>query len=388
MRYALRFLLFLVVCFAVVFSGVTASAATSTLKCNSQKDTIWVYGSLATLEVQAKLNCGETVEVLDRVNGYVKVRTQHGIEGYVPESDFSDLPANQSQPDATHDVGYVAKAVQAREIAKVEAANAAFVVPNGNGASASSRTPTSEPAAGARPNSSAPSMLPNTMAEMAPRTRAAPVKNAAASNPVPAAETATVATSKPLDTAAAPKPARLPAPVAAAAHPTDPEDDVDEVPEYKLEPESQDPACRRYFSAYGLTANQLKWIAQNRKKAFPSICPAADVSKVNYVIIFTHDVGFFGVTLPAAVHTLNGFSDFRPMNPEDNTLVSQSDSDKAHREYVWVFQLADGTFNPATFSPNRKVQFTKVETNSLGSKGGPKAVEDAFRFLESAGSSQ
>jgi hypothetical protein len=158
--------------------------------------------------------------------------------------------------------------------------------------------------------------------------------------------------------------------------------EVEDTPGYKLESDSENLACRSYFSAYGLTANQLKWIAQNRKKEFPGVCPAPDVTKVNYVIIFTHDVNFFGGTLPDAVHNLNGFSDFRPMTPVDNALMSESDAEKAHREYVWVFHVADGGFNPEKFSPHRAFQFTKVETNSLGSKAGPKAVEDAFRYME------
>jgi hypothetical protein len=169
---------------------------------------------------------------------------------------------------------------------------------------------------------------------------------------------------------------------AAAAHSSDSDVKVEDAPGYKLESDTQDLNCRNYFSAYGLTANQLKWIAQNRTKAFPDVCPAPTVSKVNYVIIFTHDVSFFGGTLPDPVHNLNGFSDFRPMTPVDNALVSESEADKAHRQYVWVFHVAEGAFNPETFSPRRAVQFTKVETNSLGSKAGPKAVEDAFRYLE------
>ena len=401
MKYTLRFLFFLAICIIAAFFSASASATPSSLKCNPQKDRVWVYDSLATLDVQAKVNCTETVEVLERVNGYVKVRTQEGVEGYIPESAFSDLPAYQVRHDPTHDVGYVAKGVQAKEIAKVAAANSAFVTPTGNSADGSAQT---SPAAGTQSKvangkkvAGNSSLLPSEMAEMSPRKVSSPMGKAAATvaHDGPVAQPAALSSAKLVDAsspaipqpAAQPvtQPAAVPATVAMSpAHSGNSEEEVEDTPGYKLESDSQSLACRSYFSAYGLTASQLKWIAQNRKKEFPGVCPAPDVTKVNYVIIFTHDVNFFGGTLPDAVHNLNGFSDFRPMTPVDNALMSESDAEKAHREYVWVFHVTDGGFNPEKFSPRRTFQFTKVETNSLGSKAGPKAVEDAFRFVESA----
>ena len=381
MKLTVRFSIFLVVCATVALSAVTASATTSTLKCDPNNDTVWVYSSLTRLEVQVKLSCGQTVEVLDRTEGYVKVRTQHGVEGYIAESAFSDLPPSPVEHDLTQDVGSVAKSVQAKEIAKVAASNTAFATPDAgspDAPDASAQLSLSNPRTNDASHSNAmtgSSMLPNEMAEMSPRKVSAPEASAPPSS-----------SSLDAATPASPKPVSLP--VSAAVLPTHldgtPIQDGDDVADSKVESESQDPACRTYFSAYGLTANLLKWIAQNRKKSFPGVCPAANVSTVNYVIIFTHDVSFFAATLPDPVHYLHGFSDFRSMTPVDNTLVSESEAEKAHREYVWVFHFADGRFNPATFSPHRAVQFAKVETNSVGSKAAPKAVEDAFRFLENA----
>jgi hypothetical protein len=102
------------------------------------------------------------------------------------------------------------------------------------------------------------------------------------------------------------------------------------------------------------------------------------------VIIFTHDVDFFSATMPEPVHKSNGFSDFTPMTMIDSALMSESDADKAHRQYVWIFQFAKGGFDPASFSPRRQYQYSKVETSSLGSKAGIKAVEDAFQFVATA----
>jgi hypothetical protein len=36
------------------------------------------------------------------------------------------------------------------------------------------------------------------------------------------------------------------------------------------------------------------------------------------------------------------------------------------------------------FSPHRQHQFSKMETNSLGSKGSLKTIKDAFRFVAAA----
>lgn len=58
---------------------------TARLKCNSHRGQIWVYGCLSTFDVETKLKCGENVEIVGRVQDYVKIRAQNGVEGYVPQ---------------------------------------------------------------------------------------------------------------------------------------------------------------------------------------------------------------------------------------------------------------------------------------------------------------
>jgi hypothetical protein len=157
--------------------------------------------------------------------------------------------------------------------------------------------------------------------------------------------------------------------------------DSEDFTDFQPVSESADPACQTYFSAYGLAPSQIKWIAQNRKKEFPSICPAPDPSKVDFVVIFTHDDGVYSSALPAPVHTdRNGFSDFSAMVGVDTAALSNSDADKAHRQFVWVFTMRRGAFDPASFSARRRYQFTKVESSSAGSKASVKSIEDAFEF--------
>jgi hypothetical protein len=388
MKDRLRFFVVLAGWVGIALSGTAAWASPSTLKCNSNKDRVWVYDSLANFDIQAKLNCGETVEIIERVKDYVRIRARNGVEGYVPDTEIADVPAFH---DPTPDVGTVAKQVQAREIAKVAEAESAFLTAEADSRDSSSASAAAEPAGkdSSRKEATAGGQILafKALAEMNPRPSSALVRKAAPVAPEAPAMQPIASSSRMLDGSsgampdvAEPPTMSNPAPARSAIAASDADDSAD----FKPEIERSDSACQSYFSAYGLTSSQLKWIAQNREKMFPSVCPAPDPSKVNFVIIFTHDVDFYNATMPEPVHSVNGFSDFRPLTTVDSALVPESGENKAHREYVWIFQFARGSFNPETFSAHRRYQFTKVETNSLGSKAGPKAVEDAFRFVEGA----
>jgi hypothetical protein len=333
MRSTIRFFSILIGVIIVSLLADSASANTATVRCVAQQDQISVYDSLRTRGVEAKLKCGEEVEIIGRVKDYVKIRAQNGVEGYVPDNLFAGLPSFENHQDP--------------------AANAASVTP----APAQNTTQ--------KKQSASESAAPNaTYAENNPATAPAPLADS--SDKAPAA------------------PAAQPVASNATASPAIPAANSDDAPAPQPENESADPACQNYFSAYGLAPSQMKWIAQNRKKLFANVCPAPDPAKVDFVMIFTHDVDFFNVTMPAPVHKSEGFSDFRALTPVDAGLTSASDPDKAHRQYVWIFRFAPGTFDPASFSPRRRYQFSQVESGALGSKAGLKAVEDAFRFASTA----
>ena len=384
-----RFLSLVPAVIAISLLAGPTSANTASLKCNSHHDQIWVYDSLNTFDVEAKLKCGEGVDILERVQDYVKIRAQGGVEGYVPEADFADLPPAAIHPDPTHDVGLAARQVQEKEIAKAAAADV-IPSPAGSGhadASTISGSVTVAPADG------------TTEKKLSSSDSAAPYTAFAEINPEPTSRAVNETLSSDLaETPVAPptvagpsaSPRILLADATAARIVNRPTDSAArtgvsaEISDLQPRSDSADLACQKYFSAYGLTPGQMKWIAQNRKRLFSHVCPAPDPSKVDFVIIFTHDVDFFSTTMPEPVHKSNGFSDFTPMTPIDTALVSESEADKARREYVWIFQFAKGTFDPASFSPRREYQFSKMETNSLGSKAGLKAVEDAFRFVAAA----
>lgn len=135
-------------------------------------------------------------------------------------------------------------------------------------------------------------------------------------------------------------------------------------------------ACSVYFSAYGVTPMQYKWIADERSKRFPGVCPAPEPAMVDYVVIFTHDMNYFTTTLPEAIHTdRNGFSDWSPVTSVDDTQIPLSLLDKARHEYAWVFRVHRGTFDPGNFTSRRRPQYTKTESRSS------KSIEDAMEFM-------
>jgi hypothetical protein len=178
------------------------------------------------------------------------------------------------------------------------------------------------------------------------------------------------------------EPAASSANIHAASSPRDPDEEEEPV----MKPLESKEACRIYFSAYGLSPNQYKWMTRNRGKSFPGICPAPAPAMVDFIVIFTHDADFYNGTMPTPVHTdKNGFSDFTPLTTVDTTVVSPSDADKNRREYVWVFHTKRGTFDPAKFSPKRRPLFSTTESNKLGTAAGGRSAEDALRFIEQHG---
>ena len=524
--------------FALLVVAAVPSAkagGTVNIKCAPNEDRVWVYESLVDFNVAAKLKCGDPVQIVERVKGYVKIETSNGTEGYVLDTSFpkSALPpappekpndvesaaaafavrrgmrapdnsvaapssARASSPAAVASAAPPAAAVSAAPPAAVaSAAPPAVVTPVSSSQPAPQTTVTLSSATVASPSevsepvrtapappttsttpsvpvmakNSAPAPTPSAIAPVVveqpaptnvaykspepakapqpipqPAAQPAPVTVAAVpaprANPVVAvsAPPPTVATtakapvvvpvSKPAPVAPAsvasvsvpaPAPARAQAaevndassmtietvaptatlqPVAdatpprpavitvkpAVKRPVNPDGDVDsEVDALNTETAN----CTQYFSAYGLSANQYKWLAQNRNKAFPSVCPAPSPAQVDFVVIFTHDVPFYNATMPDAVHTdVNGFSDWTPLTTVDTAQISASDADKSHHEYVWVFHTTRGAFDPAKFSARRRPLYSKAETNMLGSRGGFRTVMDALTFIEQNGTNR
>jgi len=404
------------------------------VKCAVNQDRVWVYESLSSFDVEARLKCGEPVEILLRVKSYVKIRTESGVEGYVPDSVFPDLPAIPDDADkpaaaaaANRSVAAAAAAVKATPApapALVAAKPAPVVVAAAKPASA--EPVASQPVAititpVAAPQSAAPAPAVATAGQPTSVKTSTAAKSSAPGHATSQPKVSTASThAKPAPTAAkkvSPAPstsspdfdsapaARLvhstpvPSPKAsvetvsarkdsaavvnATTQPVSPVEESEDYPDTQVQNESADPACRVFFAAYGLSPSQYKWMAENRRKEFSGICPAPDLAHVDFVVLFTHDSDSYAYAMPQPVHTdHNGFSDFSPLTTVDTALVKASDVEKARYEFVWVFRMNRGAFDPAKFSPRRRPQFT---TYVKGSRAPARAAEDAFNFVETQG---
>jgi uncharacterized protein YgiM (DUF1202 family) len=443
------------------------AAETSPIQCGANEDRVWVYESLDSFDVSMKLKCGEPVEIMGRVKGYVKIRTSTGKEGYVPEKALPKPPETEentqnsgpAQSSAQENPQSVAAAARAKtspnnapgpshgpkpvEPASTNlnqtksTASAPAPAQDSNAASSTPQTtdsPTDTNRSAAPPTDasnqeiakpqpipahSKSKPVPNAPAHSTARPADSPnadsqTASAAQGNTKSASSTTSTASAKsaaaktsPNDTvsvssASAAPPTSVPAAPAkieladnlpsepvtsngsshAAASPRDPDEEEEPV----MKPPESKEACRIYFSAYGLSPNQYKWMTRNRGKSFPGICPAPAPAMVDFIVIFTHDADFYNGTMPTPVHTdKNGFSDFTPLTTVDTTVVSPSDADKNRREYVWVFHTKRGTFDPAKFSPKRRPLFSTTESNKLGTAAGGRSAEDALRFIEQHG---
>jgi len=338
--------------FIALASALPAFASdVGSVKCIGNQDRVWVFDSLSSFDVEAKLRCGETVEIVSRVKGFVRIRTANGVDGYVPESAFPDLPPLEDK-DKTPAEAVSRPAASTSPVAAAQPAPPTATVANKVSVPPTSATvvPTSSSSYGAGP---------------APISAVVPAK---------ASVTPVAAMIEPKATSVAPsRDLADPPPSARLA-------ESEDYPLAQPENESADPSCRVFFSAYGLAPAQYKWLVDNRRKQYSSICPAPDVARVDYVILFAHDSDSYLSAMPAPVHTdRNGFSDFSPITTMDTALMSASELEKARYEFVWVFRMKRGSFDPGKFSPRRRPQFS---TDAKGSHAPAKAVEDAFHFIE------
>lgn len=376
-----------------------------TVQCSPNEDRVWVYSTLTSFDVEARLRCSETVEVLGRVRGYVKVRTASGMVGYVPDGALPDLPVIETEADKpVATLAFAAKSsatVSAKTVATVAPAAppavvaapavsvsvapitvARAAVDYATAADANSTkveaivTAPQPPAIVIEPAPNPPAPVSQPVIEAKTLPEATVAKSVRATTPAPQAapHDAEVAMAAPIPTMVPVKAVKANASASAT-------DDFDqEEPLTKPENESADPACRAYFSAYGLTPKQWEWLADNRRKEFAEICPAPDLARVDFVILFTHDEDSYYGAMPVAVHVDgSGFSDFNPMGTVDTARVPSTEIDRSHDEFVWVFRMRRGAFDPARFSPRRKPQFATAE--SKGSQSSTRTVEDAFQYM-------
>lgn len=98
-------------------------------------------------------------------------------------------------------------------------------------------------------------------------------------------------------------------------------------------------------------------------------------AKVDFVMIFTHDVNFYDYISPVPVHTdSSGLSDWTAIVLLDNTQSSA----KYIREYVWIFRFKRASFEPGHFSRGAKPDHSEIES---GPHASDRAIDAAFKFV-------
>lgn len=125
MNTSIRFLLlFAGFCFVLPASA----AAKDSVVCGVNQERVWVYSSLTSFDVAMKLKCGETVEIIGRVKGYVKIRAQSGLEGYVPDSAIPNLPPFVDPNDKVAAGNYPVQTLSSRSAVHPAAATSSSAV--------------------------------------------------------------------------------------------------------------------------------------------------------------------------------------------------------------------------------------------------------------------
>ncbi|MGH9574179.1 MAG: hypothetical protein ACRD40_11695 [Candidatus Acidiferrales bacterium] len=427
---------------ALGFAVPASATPNVAVKCAANEERVWVYDNLTTWDVSVRLKCGTLVAVLGAEKGYVRVLTADGNEGYVPAAAVpsselahvivvvnpapaasvaaaartkeqaqiaqppSALPVAQAAPS------YMGAAPRSVELARVDvmptptpalqaspappvnmAPSVAPLRPMPSPAQESKPAPASVPAQVQAP-ASIPSAPPITRTSsdgsMQSYTRPTPAPRAAA--PENATREGATLVVEDMNTPVPPPALQSPPKVVKAANVITTarkrspmlsgtpaySDDVEDLPDASAVPTEDLSACSVYFSVYGVTPMQYKWIADEREKEFPGVCPAPEPSMVDYVVIFTHDLDSFITTLPEAIHTdSNGFSDWTPVTAADDTQIPASELDRARREYAWVFRVHRGSYDPSKVTPRWRPLYTKTDRESS------KSIEDAMQFMAS-----
>ena len=72
--------------FVVSFLCPTGAKAQSwgQVQCTRADDSMYLYSSVTSMDVRANLKCGEEVQILNRYDNFLYVRTEKGVVGYVP----------------------------------------------------------------------------------------------------------------------------------------------------------------------------------------------------------------------------------------------------------------------------------------------------------------
>lgn len=73
----------LAIAFSLLMPAASNAQKLGQIACPKQDGYVYLYSSMATLEIRATLKCGQQVQVLDRSDSFVHVMTDQGEDGFV-----------------------------------------------------------------------------------------------------------------------------------------------------------------------------------------------------------------------------------------------------------------------------------------------------------------
>ena len=79
-----------------LFPMMTRAQGSGQIQCARTDDSVYLYSSVTNMEVRANLKCGEEVQILNRYDNFLYVRTEKGVVGYVPLDSVSRNNAKRS----------------------------------------------------------------------------------------------------------------------------------------------------------------------------------------------------------------------------------------------------------------------------------------------------
>jgi hypothetical protein len=96
-----QFTIPLAVMFCLSFPSLGSAQNTGRIECPRNDGYVYLYSSMATLEVRATLQCGATVQITGRYDEYLGIRNAKGEAGFVPLATvviLKDQPGNGLLP--------------------------------------------------------------------------------------------------------------------------------------------------------------------------------------------------------------------------------------------------------------------------------------------------
>ena len=87
----------------VILAAAAAPARAATIgyaKCESYDSYVMFYHSLEQFDVEGKIKCGESFEILSRWNEYLSIRTSEGKQGWVEETSVTLVPTAPAKASA------------------------------------------------------------------------------------------------------------------------------------------------------------------------------------------------------------------------------------------------------------------------------------------------